>query len=255
MLGATTRAHMIVESAQRAAVAPVRRADYRFVAPTTVPAAAPVGCFAAARGRPAPPWGRQPSRPIPTGGETVVSDAAAPDPFGVGLPLDTEVSRPRPGTVLLEVDGEIDTATAPRLQAGLDEALDAADAEGSRVVVDLTGVTFLASSGLAVLIGGARRVTALGGRLRLVAASRCRHPPVAGHGRGCTLRHVRRRGLGTRRGGEGGRPAPPRAKPPHRHRALLRPPGSRKMTSTYPRPPEGEQPACPTPNRSTACPP
>ena len=101
-----------------------------------------------------------------------MSDAAAPDPFGVGLPLDTEVSRPRPGTVLLEVDGEIDTATAPRLQAGLDEALDAADAEGSRVVVDLTGVTFLASSGLAVLIGGARRVTALGGRLRLVAASR-----------------------------------------------------------------------------------
>jgi len=101
-----------------------------------------------------------------------VSDAAAPDPFGVGLPLDTEVSRPRPGTVLLEVDGEIDTATAPRLQAGLVEALDAAHAEGSHVVVDLTGVTFLASSGLAVLIGGARRVTALGGRLRLVAASR-----------------------------------------------------------------------------------
>ena len=39
-------------------------------------------------------------------------------------------------------------------------------------MVDLTGVTFLASSGLAVLIGGARRLTALGGRLRLVAASR-----------------------------------------------------------------------------------
>jgi anti-sigma B factor antagonist len=95
-----------------------------------------------------------------------VSDAAAPDPFGVGLPLDTDVSRPRPGTVLPEVDGEIDTATAPRLQAGLDETLDAAHAEGS------TGVTFVASSGLAVLIGGARRVIAVGGRLRLVAASR-----------------------------------------------------------------------------------
>jgi anti-sigma B factor antagonist len=102
-----------------------------------------------------------------------VSDAAAPDPFGVGPPLDTEVSRPRPGAVLLEVDGEIDTATAARLQTGLDEALDAAQAEDTAVVVDLTGVTFLASSGLAVLIGGARRMTAaLGGRLRLVAASR-----------------------------------------------------------------------------------
>ena len=50
--------------------------------------------------------------------------------------------------------------------------MDAAHADGSGVVVDLTGVTFLASSGLAVLIGGARRLTELGGRLRLVAASR-----------------------------------------------------------------------------------
>lgn len=101
-----------------------------------------------------------------------MSDAAAPDPFGTGLPLDTQVSRPRPGSVLLEVDGEVDTLTADALQAGLDEAVDAARVEGSGVVVDLTGVTFLASSGLAVLIGGARRVTGYGGRLRLVAASR-----------------------------------------------------------------------------------
>jgi anti-sigma B factor antagonist len=113
-----------------------------------------------------------------------VSDAAAPDPFGVGLPLDTEVSRPQPGTVLLEVDGEIDTATAARLQAGLDEAVDTAHAEDSGVVVDLTGVTFLASSGLAVLIGGARRVTTLGGRLRLVAASRSVTRPLQVTGAG-----------------------------------------------------------------------
>jgi anti-sigma B factor antagonist len=107
-----------------------------------------------------------------------VSDVAAPDPFGTGLPLDTQVSRPCPGTVVLAVDGEIDTLTAARLQAGLDEAVDTAAAEGSAVVVDLSGVTFLASSGLAVLIGGARRLAELGGRLGLVAASRAVTRPL-----------------------------------------------------------------------------
>ncbi len=107
-----------------------------------------------------------------------MSDAAVPDPFGTGLPLDTQVSRPRPGTILLAVDGEIDTLTAARLQAGLDEAVDASRSDGSGVVVDLSGVTFLASSGLAVLIGGARRVAELDGRLRLVAASRAVTRPL-----------------------------------------------------------------------------
>jgi anti-sigma B factor antagonist len=101
-----------------------------------------------------------------------VSDAAAADPFGMGLPLDTQVTRLRPGFVLLTVDGEIDTLTAASLEAGLNEAVDASRADGSGVVVDLSDVTFLASSGLAVLIGGARRLAELGGRLRLVAASR-----------------------------------------------------------------------------------
>jgi anti-sigma B factor antagonist len=101
-----------------------------------------------------------------------VSDVAAPDPFGTGLPLDTVVSRPRADTVLLEVDGEVDTLTAPRLEAGLNDALAAAGDPGTGVVVDLTGVTFLASSGLAVLIGAARKETGVGRRLHLVAASR-----------------------------------------------------------------------------------
>jgi anti-sigma B factor antagonist len=109
---------------------------------------------------------------------TTVSDAAASDPFGTGLPLDTVVSRPRPDTVLLEVDGEVDTLTAPRLEAGLDAALAAARADDMAVVVDLSGVTFLASSGLAVLIGGARRVSASGRRLHLVAASRAVTRPL-----------------------------------------------------------------------------
>jgi anti-sigma B factor antagonist len=101
-----------------------------------------------------------------------VSDSADPDPFGTGPPIDTAVSQPQPGTVLLAVEGEIDTLTAPRLEAGLDGALDAAQAGNAAVVVDLSRVTFLASSGLAVLIRGAHRATRQGGRLHLVAASR-----------------------------------------------------------------------------------
>lgn len=97
------------------------------------------------------------------------------DPFGTALALDAVVSRPQPDTVLLEVDGEVDTLTAPRLQAGMDAALDAlADAPTAptALVVDLTGVTFLASSGLAVLVAGARRAAVLNSRPHLVAATR-----------------------------------------------------------------------------------
>ncbi len=107
-----------------------------------------------------------------------MSDAVPGDPFGTGLPLDTAVSRPRPGAVLLEVHGEVDTLTAPRLEAGLDDALDVARTEDRAVVVDLTGVTFLASSGLAVLIHGARRVTARASRLHVVTATRAVSRPI-----------------------------------------------------------------------------
>lgn len=99
-------------------------------------------------------------------------DSADGDVFGTGLPIDTVVSHPNPGTVVLEVDGEIDTLTAPRLEADLVSALDAAQAEHTSVIVDLTNVTFLASSGLAVLIYGARRASASGRRLHVVAATR-----------------------------------------------------------------------------------
>ena len=101
-----------------------------------------------------------------------MSDSADGDVFGTGLPIDTVVSRPQPGTVVLEVDGEIDTLTAPRLEADLVSALAAGNSEGTSVIVDLTNVTFLASSGLAVLIYGARRATAAGRRLHVVAATR-----------------------------------------------------------------------------------
>lgn len=66
---------------------------------------------------------------------------------------------------VLEVGGEIDVYTAPRLKERLLELV----ADGTRhIVVDLQGVEFLDSTGLGVLVGGLRRVRAQGGHLALV---------------------------------------------------------------------------------------
>jgi anti-sigma B factor antagonist len=83
--------------------------------------------------------------------------------------LDATVERPRPGAALLVAAGEVDTLTAPRLEAAVDELL----GTGSEVlVVDLSRITFLASSGLAVLIRAAHLAAAEGRRLHLVAEGR-----------------------------------------------------------------------------------
>ncbi|OLT14631.1 hypothetical protein BJF78_18120 [Pseudonocardia sp. CNS-139] len=83
--------------------------------------------------------------------------------------LDTDFARPLPDTVVLTVRGEIDTLTAPAFTAAVTEL---ADTPEPTLVVDLTGVRFLASSGLAVLINAAHRVETRGSRLRLVAVTR-----------------------------------------------------------------------------------
>ena len=98
--------------------------------------------------------------------------------FGTGLPIATELSRPHPGAVLLTVDGEVDTLTAGRLKDAVDTALDTAADTGSALVVDLSDVTFFASSGLAVLIAGARKAAAVDRRLQLVVANRAVMRPL-----------------------------------------------------------------------------
>jgi anti-sigma B factor antagonist len=52
--------------------------------------------------------------------------------------------------VVVAVNGEIDIATGPRLRAALAEALD--EPGNGPVVVDLSKVTFLGSTGVAVLV-------------------------------------------------------------------------------------------------------
>jgi|SRR5215211_673336 len=66
------------------------------------------------------------------------------------------------GVRLLEVFGELDLATAPRLCS----LLDAARAERvRRLVVDLTGVDFCDSTGLRALLGASNELRLAGGKL------------------------------------------------------------------------------------------
>ena len=83
----------------------------------------------------------------------------------VGQTQDFDVTVSHDGTMdIVSVRGEIDLVTAPLFR-------DAFAGLGSRVVVDLREVTFMDSSGLAVLI---ERKTQTEGGLRIVADS----PPV-----------------------------------------------------------------------------
>ncbi|MEU6827033.1 STAS domain-containing protein [Nocardia beijingensis] len=84
--------------------------------------------------------------------------------------LEVEV-RSADDTVVVSVHGEIDMASAPRLQSALDEAL--RDAPGA-VVVDMTNVGFLGSAGLSVLLA-ASEATGSGG-LRVVPSDAARRP-------------------------------------------------------------------------------
>lgn len=108
--------------------------------------------------------------PDPTTFGSLPGAAAAAGEF-----LGVVIVRPRPGVAVLDVAGEVDTFTAPVLEAALTDLLDGAEAT---LVVDLTGVRFLSSSGLAVLIRAADRSPGNGRRLRLVAATRAVRRPM-----------------------------------------------------------------------------
>jgi anti-sigma B factor antagonist len=62
--------------------------------------------------------------------------------------------------------GEIDLATSPALRTRLQDAI----ARHRTVIVDLSDVTFIDSTGLGVLIGGLRRVNEAGGQMAIVIA-------------------------------------------------------------------------------------
>lgn len=66
---------------------------------------------------------------------------------------------------VLEVVGEVDVATAPRLR---EQLIALVNEERYHIVVDLEGVDFIDSTGLGVLIGALKRVRTHDGDLALV---------------------------------------------------------------------------------------
>ncbi len=69
------------------------------------------------------------------------------------------------GTLVFKLRGSLDLATAPTVRAALGEATEKG---GQHLIVDLTLLEFLDSTGLGVLIGAHRRATEHGGSFRLI---------------------------------------------------------------------------------------
>jgi anti-sigma B factor antagonist len=74
-------------------------------------------------------------------------------------------------TAIVAVDGEIHVSTAPEFSGVLAATIEAGRV---RLVLDLSGVMFIDSTGLSVLLNALRRVTRAGGRMAVV----CSNPTV-----------------------------------------------------------------------------
>lgn len=108
-----------------------------------------------------------PDRVGPAGFGAVVSAS-------VGLRVERETTD---GVVVVRATGDLDIATAPVL----DEQLRAAEAivvPPAHIVLDLTGVRFMSSSGLALLVQSHQRCEELGSSLRVVADNRAVLRPI-----------------------------------------------------------------------------
>ncbi|MGH3321073.1 MAG: STAS domain-containing protein [Streptosporangiaceae bacterium] len=73
--------------------------------------------------------------------------------------------RSQDGVTIVEVGGEIDVYTAPKLRELI---IDLVNQGEYKLVVDMQEVDFLDSTGLGVLVGGLKRVRSHQGTLRLV---------------------------------------------------------------------------------------
>jgi anti-sigma B factor antagonist len=90
--------------------------------------------------------------------------------MAVSAPRFNQLPLPGPRHVIV-VDGELDLAAAPDLAAALDEAIESGK---THVVLDMSGVDFIDSTAVHVLIGGARELRQRLGKLVLV----CNDPNV-----------------------------------------------------------------------------
>ena len=68
-------------------------------------------------------------------------------------------------TCVLEIEGEVDVYTSPQLKQDI---LQLAEAGVNRIIINLSKLEYLDSTGLGVLIGGLKRLREAGGNLALV---------------------------------------------------------------------------------------
>ncbi len=84
--------------------------------------------------------------------------------------MDLSVESRDQGTwAVIDVDGEVDMFTAPKLREALIQSIEQGH---ERLVVDLGDVSFMDSTGLGVLIGALRRIRERSGEMSLVCSSR-----------------------------------------------------------------------------------
>ncbi len=129
-----------------------------------------------------------------------------------GLRRTTEVvsAREEQGCHVVTLRGELDLYTGPPVRRTLAHL--AEHHPHARVVIDMTELTFLDSSGLGVLIGGLRRLRATGGAMHLAG---CRGPvrevlTITGLHHAFPLHDTVERALTAARTGDGGHTDHPR---------------------------------------------
>ena len=110
---------------------------------------------------------------LPAEGQPDVSSDTAEAPFDDVITLSTQAGEN--GAVTVTVVGEVDTFTAPVLRSSLDSQLEQSPRE---LVIDLSGVQFLGSAGLAVLVETQKAARSRDVALRLIATTRAVTRPL-----------------------------------------------------------------------------
>ena len=109
---------------------------------------------------------------LPAEGQPDVSTEGTEAPFDDVITLSTSTED---GVVTVKVVGEVDTFTAPVLRSTLDSQLEQSPRE---LVIDLSGVQFLGSAGLAVLVETQKSSRSREVDLRLIATTRAVTRPL-----------------------------------------------------------------------------
>jgi anti-sigma B factor antagonist len=81
------------------------------------------------------------------------------------MQFSVEARTVRDGVAVIALGGEVDVYTSPRLKQ---EMVDLLNKGTTRLVIDLSAVDYLDSTGLGVLIGGLKRAREREGDLRLI---------------------------------------------------------------------------------------